>query len=387
MNHIIQQFKEEIFAHYYYLHKHPELSFKELSTAQYVYDVLHGYGLEVYRLPSNAVLGLLRGKMSGKTVGVRAELDALPLLENTSVEYKSQNTGVMHACGHDLHMACSLGAAKVLSLMTEKLNGNVLFVFQHAEEKIPGGAQDVIFSDVFKQMKPDAMLALHSFSDLKAGDVGFREGPYMASGDEIDILVKGLGGHAAMPHTTVDTVLVAAQIVVALQQITSRFVPAHIPSVLTFGNVEANSVMNIIPKLVKLEGTFRIMNEEWRSKALAAITKIAKNIAEASGAQCEVVIRSGYPAIANNEELTAIAREAVSDLLGAEHIEHLPLRMTTDDFGYYAQNIPSVYYRIGVADRSGVCSGLHTPEFLPNVDAIETGVQSLCSIISRFLDK
>jgi hippurate hydrolase len=227
------------------------------------------------------------------------------------------------------------------------------------------------------------MLAIHSFPDLKAGEVGLRSGSYMASGDEIDIIISGPGGHAALPHKTIDTVLVASQVIVGLQQICSRFIPTHIPSVLTFGNIEANSVMNIIPKRVKIEGTFRIMDETWRRKSLQQIEKIAKGIATSSGAQCTVEIRNGYPTISNNPEITKIATSALRETLPPEHIHELPLRMTTEDFGYYAQTIPSLYFRLGVAQPNGACAGLHTAEFLPDFSAVSTGIQSLYTIINK----
>mgnify|MGYP001308077938 CR=1 FL=1 len=380
------QIIEEISNHYRHLHRFPELSFHEHKTASYVADVLRNYGLDVVQLPSNAVLALFKGQKQGKTIGLRAELDALPIQELTGIDYASQNEGVMHACGHDLHMACALGTFKMLVSQAESVCGNVLFIFQHAEEKIPGGAKDVLESSFFQKNKPDVMLALHSFPDLKVGEFGVREGAYMASGDEIDILVHGPGGHAALPHKTVDTVLVASQIVVALQQVASRFIPSDIPSVLTFGNISANSVMNIIPKLVKLEGTFRIMVEEWRNKAIEQIKNIAVNLAKAAGATCEVVVRRGYPAISNHSTYTRKVRQALIETFGADSVKELPIRMTTDDFGYYAQAIPSVYFRLGVADALGQCAGLHTSEFLPQLSAIRYGVEALTEIINYILN-
>ena len=371
----------EIRTWYEHLHAHPEPSFQEKETAAYIASGLKKMGLEVHRLSQNAVMGYLQVTNAKGTIGLRAELDALPLHEQTNVNYISQNTGTMHACGHDLHMACALGAAKLLSAHKANLEHNVLFVFQHAEEKIPGGAVDVIASDFFKSHKPDVMLAMHSFPDLKAGEVGFRSGPYMASGDEVDVHIKGPGGHAAMPHKTVDTVLTAGQVLVALQQIQSRFIPTEIPSVLTFGNICAESVMNIIPREVLLEGTFRTMNEKWRKKALKQIKQIVQNTAKATGADAETVIRPGYPTIENDKNVTAKIEDIATELLGSKNIHLLALRMTTDDFGYYAQKIPSAYFRLGVADSNGRSAGLHTPEFLPDPKALETGVMLLVQIM------
>ncbi|PLX21661.1 MAG: amidohydrolase [Salinivirgaceae bacterium] len=378
---ILSEKLSEIQSHYKHLHAHPELSFEETNTSAYIKSQLEKLDLEVHQLPQNAVLAFLKAPNAEKTIGLRAELDALPLVESTNAPYPSQNRGKMHACGHDLHMTCALGTTMVLSEFKDQLTNNILFIFQHGEEKIPGGAQDVINSAFFKSHKPDLMIALHSFPDLKAGEVGFREGPYMASADEIDIHIKGPGGHAAMPHKTVDTVVTAAHVLVALQQIRSRFIPAETPGVLSFGNVVTNSVMNIIPKEVKLEGTFRIMDETWRKKVHYRVKEIANHTAQSMGAECEVVIRHGYPSIANDESITKNIRNIAENTLGKENVFDLPLRMTADDFGYYAHEIPSTYFRLGVADESGKCAGLHTPEFLPDLKAIETGVKVLSEVL------
>ncbi len=375
----------KISAFYEHLHAHPELSFHETETAKYIEKQLREMDLEVHRMKQNAVLGYLKGNGQGQTLGVRADIDALPIQENTKVKYQSLKPGVMHACGHDLHTAAALGAALILSENKEELPNNVLFIFQHAEEKIPGGAQDVIKSDFFREHRPDVMLAQHVFPDLKTGEAGFHAGAYMASGDEIDIHITGPGGHAAMPHKTVDTITTAAHVLVALQQVKSRFIPAEIPSVLSFGNIVSNSVMNIIPKEVVLEGTFRIMNEEWRTKSLKKIEEIAQKTAQTMGAGCKVVVRNGYPSIQNNVEHTATVRQIAENLLGKENVHQIPVRMTTDDFGYYAGEIPSVYFRIGVANENGQCVGLHTAEFLPAHGSLETATKLMTETLLKFI--
>lgn len=372
-----------VIGHYEHLHAHPELSFREKHTAEYIEQQLRQTGLEVHRLPANAVLGLLRAERPDKTIGLRAEMDALPLYENTGVSYASQNEGVMHACGHDLHAAAALGVAKILNELKAEIPHNILFIFQHAEEKIPGGAKDVIQSDFFREHRPDMMIALHVFPELKAGEAGFLPGAYMASSDEIDIHIKGPGGHAAMPHKTVDTITAAAHVLIALQQISARFIPADVPSVLSFGNIKTNSVMNIIPKQVVLEGTFRIMNENWRTKALKKIEKVARLTANTMNADAETVIRKGFPAINNDEYITQNLRKIAEEILGKNNVHTLPVRMTADDFGYYAQVIPSVYFRLGVADSKGQCAGLHTPEFLPDKKALPTALRLLNNLIIK----
>lgn len=367
---------------YEYIHQHPELSFEEKNTSAYIAECLKNIGVDdLYHDEENIVIGIVNGEKDGSCIGLRAELDALPIEEKTGVSFASKNRHAMHACGHDLHMACALGAAKMLSDSRGQFSGKRMFIFQPGEEKIPGGAQSVMQAQFFKDNSPDLMLALHSFPDLEVGKVGFRPEAYMASSDEIDIHITGSGGHAAMPHKSIDTVLVASHIVVALQQIRSRFIPPVIPAVLSFGNIAANSVMNILPEKVSIEGTFRIMNEDWREKSLIQIEKIARKTAEAYGAGCDVVIRNGFPSVFNDKEKTQDVKAIAEQALGKENVVDLPVRLTADDFGYFTQQFPSVYFRLGTAWPDQPTSGLHTSTFLPHPEALCVGVRTLCEIL------
>jgi len=262
-----------------HLHANPELSFQEAKTASYVAKVLLDLGLEVHeRVVDHSLIGILKGSRPGKCIGVRAELDALPLDEKTALPYASNVSGAMHACGHDIHMAVVLGLAKVLSDNRNNLCGTVVLVFESGEELLPGGARGILESDIFKRNIPDIMLGMHVLPELEAGKVGFRAGRYMASSDEVYITVHGKGGHAALPNTVVDPVLIASHVVVALQQVVSRNAQPIVPTVLSFGKVTANGANNIIPNQVLLEGTFRTMDEQWRVDAHQRIASIAKGM-------------------------------------------------------------------------------------------------------------
>ena len=367
-----------------HLHANPELSFQEAKTASYVAKVLLDLGLEVHeRVVDHSLIGILKGSRPGKCIGVRAELDALPLDEKTALPYASNVSGAMHACGHDIHMAVVLGLAKVLSDNRNNLCGTVVLVFESGEELLPGGARGILESDIFKRNIPDIMLGMHVLPELEAGKVGFRAGRYMASSDEVYITVHGKGGHAALPNTVVDPVLIASHVVVALQQVVSRNAQPIVPTVLSFGKVTANGANNIIPNQVLLEGTFRTMDEQWRVDAHQRIASIAKGISESMGGACTVDIRSGYASVYNNEALTQSAVSVASDLLGEANVVALEPRMTADDFAFFSQTIPSLFFRLGVGFFTGSKYGLHNPKFNANEDSMATGVKVLLAIISQ----
>lgn len=367
-----------------HLHANPELSFQEAKTASYVAKVLLDLGLEVHeRVTDHSLIGILKGSRPGKCIGVRAELDALPLDEKTALPYASTVSGAMHACGHDIHMAVVLGLAKVLSDNRNNLCGTVVLVFESGEELLPGGARGILESDIFKRNIPDIMLGMHVLPELEAGKVGFRAGRYMASSDEVYITVHGKGGHAALPNTVVDPVLIASHVVVALQQVVSRNAQPIVPTVLSFGKVTANGANNIIPNQVLLEGTFRTMDEQWRVDAHQRIASIAKGISESMGGTCTVDIRSGYASVYNNEALTQNAASVATKLLGEANVITLEPRMTADDFAFFSQSIPSVFFRLGVGVSDGTMYGLHNPQFHANEDSMVTGIKILLGIIGE----
>ncbi len=369
------------------LHQHPELSFNEVSTAGRITRELKKIGVSyVENIGGSGVIALIEGSKQGPTVGVRAEMDALPIQEETGLDFASVNSGVMHACGHDIHMANLIGIANILQQYKSKLRGRVMLVFQPGEELLPGGAIGIISSSFFKNNKPDIMLGMHILPELQLGKVGFKSGGYMASGDEIYLTVKGKGGHAALPHSLIDPVLIASHTVIAMQQIVSRNCPSSIPSVLSFGKVAANGANNIIPSEVHLEGTFRTMDETWRLKAHELITNLAQSMARSMGGECEVEIRKGYPTLSNSSSLVIKALSFASEYLGQSKVVELPIRMTTDDFAYYSQVIPSVYFRVGTGKENETLQQLHSSTLKVDDEVLKNSVGLMCWLIVRFTE-
>jgi amidohydrolase len=371
-----------------HLHENPELSYCEFKTSDYVKLKLSEMNIPFTDgYVKTGIVGKIEGKNPGKKIiALRADMDALPILEENSVSYKSKNEGVMHACGHDVHTASLLGTAKILNELRDAFEGTVLLVFQPAEEKLPGGAKLMLEAGALSNPKPELIIGQHVLPGMEAGKVGYRAGMYMASADEIYLTIKGKGGHGALPHQLVDTVLVTSHIIVALQQIVSRNAYAATPSVLSFGKVNAPGATNIIPKEVKVEGTFRTMDEKWRKDAHAKITKIATSVAEAMGATCDVNIMVGYPCLINNEQITQDAISFSNEVLGEENVVALDLRMTAEDFAYYSQEIPSTFYRLGVMDQEGtINSPLHSSTFNIEERALETGMINMAYLAMRFL--
>ena len=371
------QYFEEVLSIRRHIHAHPELSFQEHETSAFVRKILEDFGYE--NITSIAGTGLtvtVEGKNSGKNViALRADMDALPILEANDVPYKSQNQGVMHACGHDVHTASMLGAAKILQTVKEEFEGTVKFIFQPGEEKLPGGASVMIKEGILNNPNPSAILGQHVMPSLPAGKVGFRPGMYMASADEIYVTVHGKGGHGAMPETCVDPVLISSHIIVALQQVISRMSSPKIPSVLTFGKVIADGATNVIPNEVKLEGTFRTFNEEWRADAHQKMKKMAEGIAESMGGSCDFDIHVGYPFLENHPELTAFSKQAAIEYMGAENVVDLDLRLTAEDFAYFTQERDACFYRLGTRNEArGIVSSVHTPTFDIDEDTQKTGM-------------
>jgi amidohydrolase len=359
-----------------HLHANPELSFQEFKTAEFISDVLTKNNIEHKAgIAGTGIVGFIKGNGAGKTIALRADMDALPITEQSNVDYKSKNQGVMHACGHDVHSSCLLGAAIILNELKEYLNYDVKLIFQPGEEKLPGGASLMIKEGVLKNPEPQAIFGQHVMPFIDAGRVGFRSGKYMASTDEIYVTVKGKGGHAAMPHLNIDPVLIAANIIVSLQQIVSRVANPAMPSVLSFGKIIANGATNIIPDEVKMEGTFRTFDEKWREEAHKRMKKMAESIATGMGGQIDFKIEKGYPFLINNEELTAKAKASAIEFLGEENVQDLDIWMAAEDFAFYSQQIPACFYRLGTRNESkGIISSVHTPTFDIEENALETGM-------------
>lgn len=362
-----------------FIHQHPELSFHEYKTAEYICEVLGKENI-AYRkgIAGTGILADIEGRGSGRIVGLRADMDALPIQEENTVDYCSVNDGKMHACGHDVHTACLIGAARILNELRDQFPGKVKLVFQPAEEMAPGGARLMLKENLFGNEKPDLMIAQHVYPVMYTGRVGFKAGKYMASSDEIYITVRGKGGHAAMPHQITDSVLIASHILVALQQIVSRHAVASTPTVLSIGKMMANGAVNVIPSEVIMEGTFRTMDENWRREAHSKMINMAKSIAESMGAVCEFEIVEGYPVLHNDPGITSKSIDFARMYLGKDYVEDLDIRMTAEDFAFFAQEYPSVLYRLGVRKPAQAQPlDLHTPHFNIDEEAIRTGTGML----------
>lgn len=365
----IQQIAEEIFndvvGNRRHLHTNPELSFHEVATSAFVAAKLDELEIPYVRMADNGLVGLVVGsKPSDRVVALRADMDALPITETNDVPYKSQNVGVMHACGHDAHTSSLLGTATILSRIKNDFAGTVKLIFQPAEEKLPGGANLMIQEGVLENPKPQAVIGQHVMPFIDAGKVGFRAGKYMASTDEIYVKVIGKGGHGAQPQQNIDPVIITAHMLTALQQVVSRFADPKNPSVLSFGKVIANGATNVIPNEVYLEGTFRTMDEKWRAEAHIRMKKLAEGLCESMGAKCEFNIMKGYPYLINEEKLTANVKGFAVDYLGAENVLDLDIWMAGEDFAYFSHAADSCFYRLGTRNESrGITSSVHTPTF------------------------
>ncbi len=370
-----------------HLHQIPERSFEEHNTSTYIRNILDEWGI-AYRYPivNTGLLAWIKGSTPGKRIALRSDMDALPVIEQTGLDFQSENPGIMHACGHDVHMASLLGAIRILDQLKDYIHGEVLFVFQPGEEKVPGGAKLMLEEGVFHGKNPDMIIAQHVLPDMEAGHVGFKPGIYMASSDEIYITVNGKGGHGALPQHINDPVLMASHILISLQQEINRKSPSEVPTVISFGKVMAEGAVNVIPNQVNLEGTFRTMNEEWRKEAHRLINQIASGIASSMGGSCEVEIRGGYPVLNNHEVITKEAKEKAIQLMGSDNVEDLGIRMTAEDFAWFTQSVPGMMYRLGVrTPGSREVYPLHTQGFRVHESSLKTGMSLLSYLAIELL--
>jgi amidohydrolase len=382
LNTATSEILDEIIAIRRHLHQFPELSFDEVKTAQFVSDQLTSWGITHQKgmVKTGVVATIESPNSQAKWIALRADLDALPILEKNETSYVSVNKGIMHACGHDVHTAILLGTAKVIHALKDQLTVNIKFIFQPGEEKLPGGASLMIAEGVLENPSVSEIYALHVFPELEVGKIGFREGMYMASCDEIRMTIKGKGGHAAMPHLNIDPILITSHLIVALQQVVSRNCPPQIPCVLSFGKIEGLGATNVIPDEVYLEGTFRTMNETWRTKAHQLIKEMSEQLTKSMGASADVEIAVGYPYLENHVQLTQVARERATKMLGNENIVDLELRLTGEDFAYYSQKIPATFIRIGVRNESkGIIYPVHNSKFDIDESALLTGMLTFLS--------
>lgn len=357
---------DEVLEIRHYLHKYPELSQKEYNTANFISQRLTSYGIDnSIGIGKTGVVAIIYGTIKeGMCIALRADMDALPIYETNVVDYKSVNDGVMHACGHDFHIASLLGVAKILNDIRDQFKGCVKFIFQPSEEMYPGGARMMIIDGVLENPKPDAIIAQHVIPQLPTGSIGLIKGDCMASTDEIHLKIKGKGGHAAMPHNCIDTILIASQIVVSLQQVVSRRTDPNQAIVLTLGNFEAKGRTNIIPDVAFISGTLRTYSKDTRKTALQAIVEISTGIASAMGGECEVDIVEKYPVLINDDNVVDIVGSAAHEVLDGDKICFIDKRMTAEDFAIFAERIPACFYRIGTGNSTiDTCNELHTPNF------------------------
>ncbi|MFM9945527.1 MAG: M20 family metallopeptidase [Bacteroidia bacterium] len=368
---------EEIRTIRRHIHQNPELSFQEFNTQKYVWQQLEDAGIgNKQKIADTGIVAIIEGKNpSKKVVALRGDMDALPILEANDVPYKSNNNGVMHACGHDVHTSCLLGAAKILNQLKGDFEGTIKLVFQPGEEKLPGGASLMIKDGVLKNPAVNNIIGQHVMPILPVGKVGFRKGLYMASTDEIYMTIRGKGGHGAQPHQNIDPVVAMAQVITALQQVVSRVASPIIPSVLSFGKIIANGATNIIPNEVYLEGTFRTLDEEWRAKAHESIRKIAIGVCESFGCTCDINIMKGYPFLKNDPDLTQTAIDNAIKYMGEDNVVNLDMWMAAEDFAYYSQELPACFYRLGTMNEAkNITSHVHTPTFDIDEDALPIGM-------------
>lgn len=392
MDKLISLVKEKVVAYhsdtvgyYKHLHENPELSFEEEQTSLFVERHLREWGVNYRnRIGGFGILAWVEGRNAGsKTIALRADMDALPIDEKNVIDFRSKNDGVMHACGHDAHTASLLSAVRIVNELKDLFEGTVLFIFQPGEEKHPGGANLMLQDGIFDQFKPDLIIGQHVYVDYSPGTVGFRGGTIMASADEVHIRIKGKGGHGAIPHEVNDTVLAAAAVVMAMQQVVSRRSNPFKPAVLSFGRFIADGATNIIPDKVILAGTFRCMDEVERAKLKKIIREVAINTAMGYGCECQIEVYDGYPCTYNDERVTDIARSFAAEYLGEDMVLGLPVRMTSEDFGFFSQKYPSTFYRFGVRGKQ-VCTGLHTSTFLIDEDSLLTSVGTIAYLGLRY---
>jgi len=365
-----------------YLHQHPELSFQEFKTMEFVAEKLTQLGIPFQKeVAGTGIVAIIKASHhieNQNCIGLRADLDALPIQEENDVAYKSLNDGIMHACGHDVHTSVLLGAAEILNEIKDELAQPVKLIFQPGEETNPGGASLMIEAGVLENPKIDRMYGLHVFPELEAGNLGMRPGIYMASGDEIHVSIHGVGGHAAIPEKCVNPLMIGASFVLEAKELLTKLCPEGVPHVLTFGRFEALGSTNVVPSTCEIKGTFRTMNEEWRARAKEKLFELAKKISADYNGQINLTISKGYPFLKNDENLTNQLYQSFEDNFGKEKIHALPIRMTAEDFAFYSQKIPVVFFRLGVANNEkGINFGVHHPKFDIDKNAIKIGIHAM----------
>ncbi|MGN0020646.1 MAG: M20 family metallopeptidase [Sphingobacterium hotanense] len=370
-----------------HLHQHPELSFEEYNTSAFIQQILRDLNIPFSMMANTGIVAEIKGDIpSDKVLALRADMDALPITEVEGRSYGSQNPGVMHACGHDVHTSSLIGVAKILNDLKGELAGTIRLIFQPGEERLPGGASLMIKEGALKNPEPIGIVGQHVMPFLETGTVGFRSGKYMASCDELFMTIRGKGGHGAHPHQNIDPIAISAQIITALQQIVSRSADPRIPTVLSWGKIIGNGATNIIPEEVYMEGTFRTFDEVWRAEAHEKMVKLAEGIADSMGATCEFEVRKGYPFLINEPGITEASRAYAEDYLGKDKVVELDLWPAAEDFSYYSQEISACFYRLGTGNKAkGIQSAVHTPTFDIDEEALKISIGLMSYIAFRYL--
>lgn len=376
IKHKAEELSAKIIGYRRHLHAHPELSFQEYKTSAFIKNKLDEIGVEWKPIAGTGVLATIKGQVaSHKVIALRADMDALPILETNQCEYISTNPGVMHACGHDFHTASLLGTTEILQSLRHLFGGQITLLFQPAEELLPGGAIQMIQEGALENPVPSAVVGMHVSPFLAAGKVALRKGKFMASMDELFVTVRGKGGHGAQPHRNIDPVMISAQLLVTLQQVVSRFANPALPTVLSFGKLIANGAINVIPDEVYMEGTFRTLDEDWRNEAHIRMKEMAEGIAKSMGGSCELVINRGYPFLINDTRVTDHVTSCANSYLGHEQVEEAEIWMAAEDFARYSQIVPSCFYLLGIGNhQKGISSSLHTSTFNVDEDALVTSM-------------
>lgn len=386
---LAHEISNEVLNNRNHIHQNPELSFQEFNTQIFIQNELKKMGIPFTSIANTGTLAMVKGKNPDKKItALRADIDALPILEANDIPYKSKNEGIMHACGHDVHTSSLLGTAKILNALKDEFEGTVKLLFQPGEEKAPGGATMMIKEGALENPKPQSIMGQHVAPNIPVGKIGFREGMYMASTDELHIKVIGKGGHGAMPELCIDPILIASHLIVSMQQIISRNKNPRFPSVLTFGKIEGLGATNVIPNEVSIQGTFRAMDENWREEALEKIEKLAIGLVESMGGKCDFKIVRGYPYLENNPELTRKMKEFAIEYMGEENVIDLDLWMAGEDFAFYTHHLDACFYRLGTRnEEKGIISGVHTPTFNIDEQALHIGPGLMAYLALRELSE
>ena len=386
LNNVVEQIKQEVIEWRRHLHQNPELSFQEQKTAQFIYDTLESFGnLELSRPTKTSVMARLIGSQPGKVLAIRADIDALPIQEENTFEFASQNPGVMHACGHDGHTAMLLGTAKILSGMKEQIKGEVRFFFQHAEELFPGGAEEMVEAGVMDEV--DLVIGAHLWSPLELGKVGVVYGAMMAAPDTFYITVNGKGGHAALPHQTIDSIAVATQVVTNLQHIVSRNTDPLDNLVVSVTQFIGGTTHNVIPGSVEICGTVRSFDAKVRESIPELMERIVRGITDAHGASYEFKYQFGYRPVINQEDVTRVIEETVLEVFGEEALDKMRPNMGGEDFSAYQQKAPGTYFYVGAGNPDkGITYPHHHSRFTVDEDALEIGVKMFVNATFKLLD-